>query len=960
MQDNKFAFSPGQLNKLLNPKSLSAFYALGGLSGIEKGLRTDRKAGLSVDECRLDGVVSFEEATTPSQGRQASTRNVNEPATTQRPSDSFADRKRVFSDNRLPEHRPKSLFQLAWMAFDDKILLLLTLGLVVSLTDGLDQAYKGHYTAYRLKDLLRYAIHAAWLPLAATAVFILATLFLNGLKAGHDSEARRNKNDRIVKAIRSGRTCDISVYDILVGDVLHLEPGDWVPVDGILIDGHYLKCDESSATGESDFISKTPGDEAFESIKRNVNLNNVDPFIISGAKVIEGVGIFMVTATGEYSSFGRTMMSLSTEHGGFNISSPRNERNIASVGTFAAIALMVLMNRFSTATTALLALCLASSIDLSLAIFQQIAYTVVYKLKNINVARLLRSCRIIGNTTTTRSAKTSPRRKNSTTVVSSFLARPMYFDGHAVLNDAQHEIIEELKCAIATNTTAFLAHDGLRYLGSRTECALLEYAQDLFGMDISSERAKANWVSCIPFDSLRASQASMVRHGGLYRLYVLGSPEALFGQCSNQILSLSRTAPLDSTSGSLRTIAIAYKDFPQLPSVFEEFDTDRGAFLDSLQDLVFLAAFVLRGPVLQDRQSDELSDGRASVTVYETRKPAHLKRLLEEAAQGRSWLAKPARPEGESSRLPVASLYPHRSLASFMRRKSAFNVSPFAWAILPTFFTSAYAAPTGGPTPGPDWKNRALKALTDILISLAFLLAPITILLICGVVALVLRHRRKDGSAALAMLGLALLFITIKTSPHVDAKHDNPFIVLAVGMAYGMFMLVYCELVMINNNGGKIFCFLAVAIASLTTLILMAFAPVRAYWKDLTKLDPFFVLAIATPFSFAMFDLAIYIAALINGREKRDEDRPESPALGPSTRTRQLDRLHYVSMAGLRSRSLFSDLYDNDPDEIEFQNLDADLEAGQAEPAPIQQSKSSRFSRLLSSFKGMFGKSKPT
>ncbi|KAH9908476.1 hypothetical protein F4778DRAFT_776773 [Xylariomycetidae sp. FL2044] len=63
VENNPFAFSPGQLNKLLNPKSLSAFYAMGGLAGIEKGLRTDRESGLSVDETHLDGTVSFADAT---------------------------------------------------------------------------------------------------------------------------------------------------------------------------------------------------------------------------------------------------------------------------------------------------------------------------------------------------------------------------------------------------------------------------------------------------------------------------------------------------------------------------------------------------------------------------------------------------------------------------------------------------------------------------------------------------------------------------------------------------------------------------------------------------------------------------------------------------------------------------------------------------------------------------------
>jgi P-type Ca2+ transporter type 2C len=61
--DNPFAFSPGALNKMFNPKSLSAFWKLGGLAGLEKGLRTDRKAGLSIDEVELEGRVTFDEAT---------------------------------------------------------------------------------------------------------------------------------------------------------------------------------------------------------------------------------------------------------------------------------------------------------------------------------------------------------------------------------------------------------------------------------------------------------------------------------------------------------------------------------------------------------------------------------------------------------------------------------------------------------------------------------------------------------------------------------------------------------------------------------------------------------------------------------------------------------------------------------------------------------------------------------
>ena len=64
------------------------------------------------------------------------------------------------------------------------------------------------------------------------------------------------KEDREVKVIRSGKEELISVHDLLVGDLMLLEPGDVVAADGILISGHNVKCDESAATGESDALRK--------------------------------------------------------------------------------------------------------------------------------------------------------------------------------------------------------------------------------------------------------------------------------------------------------------------------------------------------------------------------------------------------------------------------------------------------------------------------------------------------------------------------------------------------------------------------------------------------------------------------------------------------------------------------------------------------------------------------------
>jgi Ca2+-transporting ATPase len=150
VQDNKFAFSAGQLSKMLNPKSHLAFYAMGGLAGLEKGLRTDRQSGLSIDEATLDGSVAFESVATrgtPKHGTAGETLPAEkEESPTSVPTSAtggFSDRKRIFADNRLPEKKSKTIFQLAWQTYNDKVLILLSVVAVVSLALGLYQTFGG-------------------------------------------------------------------------------------------------------------------------------------------------------------------------------------------------------------------------------------------------------------------------------------------------------------------------------------------------------------------------------------------------------------------------------------------------------------------------------------------------------------------------------------------------------------------------------------------------------------------------------------------------------------------------------------------------------------------------------------------------------------------------------------------------------------------------------------------------
>ena len=70
-----------------------------------------------------------------------------------------------------------------------------------------------------------------------------------------------------------------------------MEPGDLIPADGVFISGHNVKCDESSATGESDQMKKTSCEQVLRLLERgHSGSKDLDPFILSGSKVLEGVG----------------------------------------------------------------------------------------------------------------------------------------------------------------------------------------------------------------------------------------------------------------------------------------------------------------------------------------------------------------------------------------------------------------------------------------------------------------------------------------------------------------------------------------------------------------------------------------------------------------------------------------------------------------------------------------------
>ena len=653
-----FAFSQGQLNKTLNPKSLAAYRALGGIYGLEQGLHTDLVAGLSVDETSIPERISFEEATSSPRSKKAlDARPIiaqDVIVTDREVKGQFHDRRRIYKDNRLPAKKAVSIWRLFWNAYNDRVLLILTAAAIISLALGVYEAVGQTPEPGEGQSL-------DWVEGLAIMIAIVIVVLVTGLndyrREKQFSALNAKKDDRQVKAIRSGKSVMISVYDVMVGDILHLESGDAIPADGILVGGHGIRCDESSATGESDAMKKIGGPEVWQRMIEGTATSKLDPFIISGSKVLEGVGTYLVTSVGVNSSFGKIMMGLQAE----NEETPLQAKLakmanwIGYLGTSAAgLLFFILLFRFlaglpsnpdsptKRGQTFLDILIVAVTIivvavpeGLPVAVTLALSFATKKMFKENNLVRHLRACETMGNATTVCSDKTGTLTQNKMTVVAGLLGTRMNFARDFDMSDEDKTVLTLgtafgrlsstvrglLLQSFAINSTAFEGEEDGKatYIGSKTETALLTMAKEFLGMGpVAEERAGVEVVQLFPFDSDRKCMGVVIRlASGTYRLLVKGAAEIMLGKATQELSNVTEEPlePVDLSESvamqvsaniedfatlSLRTIAMLYKDFQQWPPVgVETLEEDRSMakFEDVCQDMVFLGVVGIQDPL---------------------------------------------------------------------------------------------------------------------------------------------------------------------------------------------------------------------------------------------------------------------------------------------------------------------------------------------------------------------------
>ncbi|KAF9131216.1 hypothetical protein BGX30_013197 [Mortierella sp. GBA39] len=611
-----FAFTPNELMDLYDPKAPEKLDEYGGVDSILAGLHANPTKGLSTPHNKpLASVVTSGEKVVEDHHQPSADQSVT-----------FEDREQHFGRNVLPKRKPKTIFQLMWMALQEKILILLLIAAVISVALGIYEDYGMEHKAVDRYDRNYKKISGddakiSWVE-GVAILFAVMIVVLVGSVNDYQKEAQfrklnAKKEDREVKALRNGETVLISVYDIVVGDVLHLEPGDVISADGIYLGGHNLKCDESAMTGESDAVKKVTHEEykrleeaehasshenaplhlnheGIEVIKEQSHaLHGVDPFIISGSKVLEGVGLYFVTGVGENSFHGRTMMSLRTEAEDTPLQTKLNglAEQIAKLGSLAAlIMLIVLFIRFfitfkdgvpsgsdiATKLVDILIACVTVVVvavpeGLPLAVTLALAFATTRMLKDNNLVRVLAACETMGNATTICSDKTGTLTQNRMTIVAGTLGLKTRFVADSAEGDANKRassainknavaisqlvssvpapVTQLMHEAIAINSSAFESEDdkgNLSFIGSKTEVAMLDFSKKIGGADYRQLRDASPIVHLYPFSSERKSMATIVQMGpNKFRLHAKGASEIIMKRC-DKVLQISSAA--DQTS----------------------------------------------------------------------------------------------------------------------------------------------------------------------------------------------------------------------------------------------------------------------------------------------------------------------------------------------------------------------------------------------------------------------------
>lgn len=468
-----------------------------------------------------------------------------------------------YGKNKLADKKKENIFIRFIKQFNDFMIIILIvasiISAVVSKFDG-----SGDY----IDSIIIIAI----------VVFNAIMGLLQEAKAEKSLEALKTMTAPVAKVKREGKIVTIPGEEVVPGDILFLEAGNYVPADARLIMASNLKVEESSLTGENLPVLKDA----------NIILNNCQGIgdmvnmVFSSTVIVNGHGIAIVTETGMNTKVGKIANMIITDE------APQTpiQKKLAKVGKSLGIGCLIIclvifiiglfkkiepIEMFMT-SVGLAVAAIPEGLPAIVTIVLSIGVTKMAK-KN-SIIRKLPAVETLGSSSVICSDKTGTLTQNKMQVVEEF-----------TLGLSKNNLIK-LAC-MCTNSEVQIEGQKKVAKGEPTEAAIVNEALNQ-NIDKNELYTKMRRVADIPFDSTRKMMTTIHKFENKYMIITKGAPDIILGKCKYynenenlKVIDLNINRKINENNEimankALRVIAVAYKIIDTIPSKIDSNQIEDG------------------------------------------------------------------------------------------------------------------------------------------------------------------------------------------------------------------------------------------------------------------------------------------------------------------------------------------------------------------------------------------------
>ncbi len=479
-----------------------------------------------------------------------------------------------YGQNKLKEKKKKTTLQRFFDQFKDAMILILIAAAIVS--------------------FVVVCVEQNWGELFEPALILLIVI-LNAImgvyqegKAEKALDALKNMSAPHARVIRDGKESIIDASQLVPGDIIKLEAGDFVPADAKLIHSAGLKSEESALTGES-----VPSEKDYlAEVKEGAPLGDRQNMVYSGCSITYGTATAVVTATGMDTEMGKIAGLLDNEE---DTQTPLQQK-LAQLGKYlgimalAACAVIFVVGLVS--GTPVLEIFM-TAVSLAVSAIPEGLPAIVTIVLSIGVQRMVRKNALIrklpavetlGSASVICSDKTGTLTQNRMTLTKA------YADGDSdteLISSSNSEKIRKLLMygTLCCDGSVVFEDDEEKHLGDPTETAIIVAAHKN-GMEQGDLGEKYPRLAEIPFDSDRKLMTTVNRIDGKIVVIVKGAFDVMAKRCISGDLDAAKQMTESMSGDALRVLAIAYKEIDALPEQITSEELENGLHFMGLVGMI--------------------------------------------------------------------------------------------------------------------------------------------------------------------------------------------------------------------------------------------------------------------------------------------------------------------------------------------------------------------------------------